>query len=391
MARGLVEVEVDRDHEVEPRQRALEPRAVGRRQHRVAGDRDQRADLARRPASRSPRRASTTGSSPPNSGSPRTRLRQRAKCPRPPPSSARRPGRPPAGEHRAAPRSRLPVTTLSTLTASWRARRTPAWTRRCARSRRPLGAPRTRARAGEWCRRRCRYAGRRARARSAATAVARAPSTPRPRAGPAARSPSANRITCEHREQQQRVAARADEEVLAAELRGLGAPRIEDDHLAAARLDRLEPRRTSGAVIRLPFDASGLAPSIRKYRCGRVGHRQQELVAEHQHAASMCGSWSTEVAENVVARAERLDAAPARTSSEAEVVHRRIALVRADRVAPCACRGSRAAARRPIERLVPADRGCQLVAAAAQPGGAADPDRRADRRARRPSGRCSRG
>ena len=43
---GLVEVDVDRDHEVEPVERLAEPRAVGRRQHRVAGQREQRADLA---------------------------------------------------------------------------------------------------------------------------------------------------------------------------------------------------------------------------------------------------------------------------------------------------------------------------------------------------------
>ena len=46
MPRGLVEVDVDADHEVELAQRRVEAGAVGRRQHRVAGDRDQRADPA---------------------------------------------------------------------------------------------------------------------------------------------------------------------------------------------------------------------------------------------------------------------------------------------------------------------------------------------------------
>ena len=46
MARRLVEVEVDADHEVERLERGGEAVAVRRRQHRVAGDREQRADLA---------------------------------------------------------------------------------------------------------------------------------------------------------------------------------------------------------------------------------------------------------------------------------------------------------------------------------------------------------
>src|SRR5262245_61065078 len=47
MARGLVDVRVDADHELEPVECAVEPLAVGGAEHWVAGDRDQRADLAR--------------------------------------------------------------------------------------------------------------------------------------------------------------------------------------------------------------------------------------------------------------------------------------------------------------------------------------------------------
>ena len=46
VARGLVEVEVDADHELERLERRGQPLAVRRREHRVAGDREQRADLA---------------------------------------------------------------------------------------------------------------------------------------------------------------------------------------------------------------------------------------------------------------------------------------------------------------------------------------------------------
>jgi hypothetical protein len=56
---------------------------------------------------------------------------------------------------------------------------------------------------------------------------------------------------------------RADEVVLAGDLRGFGAARIEQ-HQLAARGQRLQPLRHAGAVIRLPLEATGLAPSIRK-------------------------------------------------------------------------------------------------------------------------------
>ena len=45
--RGLVQVEIDRHHEVEPAERPLEPRAVRSREHRVAGEADEAAHLTR--------------------------------------------------------------------------------------------------------------------------------------------------------------------------------------------------------------------------------------------------------------------------------------------------------------------------------------------------------
>ena len=55
-----------------------------------------------------------------------------------------------------------------------------------------------------------------------------------------------------------------DEVVLVGVLRGAAAARVDDDDLAAAlRIARSRPRM-SGAVIRLPFDASGFAPRIRR-------------------------------------------------------------------------------------------------------------------------------
>ena len=112
MARGLVEVEVDADHEVQRAERGVQAAGVRRAERRVARDGQQRADLARRPASRSPRPGAATGSSPNASGSPRTRLAAAPSgAPRPRPGSPVVFARPAAasGTSRRPGRSRLPV------------------------------------------------------------------------------------------------------------------------------------------------------------------------------------------------------------------------------------------------------------------------------------------
>src|SRR5690606_9381615 len=47
VARGFVEVRVHADHERQPRKYTVEARAVGRREHWIAGDRDEHAHLTR--------------------------------------------------------------------------------------------------------------------------------------------------------------------------------------------------------------------------------------------------------------------------------------------------------------------------------------------------------
>ena len=120
VAGGLVEVRVDADHEVEPVERLVEPVAVGRGQHGVAGDGDQGAD--RLP---SPGRVDLLGERgeravrPWPRGGRLTRLRQR------PSGEARgrarraRGARSVADSGKSAPpgRSRLPVRMLSTSTS----------------------------------------------------------------------------------------------------------------------------------------------------------------------------------------------------------------------------------------------------------------------------------
>ena len=99
--RRLVDVDVDRHHEVQPAQRLVEPRPVRRGEHRVAGHGEERADLSVARASRSPRAAPTTGSSPPISGRPRTRDAPRVEVPAPDQAGADDVDRR-RGEHHAA-------------------------------------------------------------------------------------------------------------------------------------------------------------------------------------------------------------------------------------------------------------------------------------------------
>ena len=66
----------------------------------------------------------------------------------------------------------------------------------------------------------------------------------------------------DQREQQERVGAGPDRDVLVGDLGGAAAARVDDDEPAAARAQRLQAPGQSGAVISQPFEASGLAPSI---------------------------------------------------------------------------------------------------------------------------------
>ena len=84
-------------------------------------------------------------------------------------------------------------------------------------------------------------------------------------------APVAHDQRLRHREQQRGVAAGADRDVLVGLARGLGAARIDHHQLAAALRACARSRpRMSGAVIKLPFETTGLAPTQRKIvACGR--------------------------------------------------------------------------------------------------------------------------
>ena len=58
-------------------------------------------------------------------------------------------------------------------------------------------------------------------------------------------------------------------------------------------------RPNPGAVIMLPFDASGLAPSISRYDVRSMsGTATINWCPYSRYDASMCGSWSIDVALN---------------------------------------------------------------------------------------------
>ena len=93
--------------------------------------------------------------------------------------------------------------------------------------------------------------------------ASRTDSSPRTYAGGSVELLGEQRV--HHRQQHGGVGARPDEVVLVGDLGGLGAPRVEDDHLAAARLAaRAAAAGKSGTVISEPLEAIGLAPKTRK-------------------------------------------------------------------------------------------------------------------------------
>ena len=62
-----------------------------------------------------------------------------------------------------------------------------------------------------------------------------------------------------------------------------------------------------GAVIRLPFEASGLAPSTRKYGAVDVGDGEQELVAEHRERGEHVGELVDRGGREAAAGAQRAE------------------------------------------------------------------------------------
>ena len=137
---------------------------------------------------------------------------------------------------------------------------------------------------------------------------------------------------------------------------GLGAPRVDEHDLArrARRIARIR-RAIPGAVIRLPFEATGLAPRMRKKSVRSTsGIGSTKRWPNMRRAATWCGSWSTEVAEKTFASPGRCRTVELNEHA-AEVVDVGIAEIDAHGVGAVALADAAEPRRHPLEGLLPAD------------------------------------
>ena len=305
VAGRLVEVDVDRGHEVERVEGPAEPRAVGGREHRVAGDADERLDLpvagrldllahARRRAA--PRR--TPGGRGPGCGRGRSGRSRR--------TGARRRRRPARGTSPRPARSKSPARRLRQLIAHWLTEPKPvvetpepavrrravgvSHSSRASRSIVAAGTPLT-----------CSASAGVKSSTSAAQPlepvdVRRWPA-PGPRRGACAASRAA-------RPRRRRVARRRARSAIAAvSVRRGSSTTIRPPRclIALARFGK------SGVVISEPLEAIGLAPSTRRYDVrSRSGIGQQQLVAEHLPGDQLVRHLVDRRGAEAVARAQRL-------------------------------------------------------------------------------------
>ena len=245
-----------RHHEVERRERAVEPAGVRGREHRVAGDGDERADLTvarrldllgerRRPGAR---RRTRAGRAPGCAGA-RSARRGRRPASRPA-WSAPAFAPPVAGSVNIAPpsRSRLPASTLTTST-SHDASVPNSWVQVPMR---PYTAARSVAASSRATRRIVVGVDAADRRDDLGREVARQRARPRrarrrdPRHG-AEVDETLGEERVHEPEEEVRVGAGPDEEVLVGFLRGLRPARVDDDEPAAARADRAQPARARRA------------------------------------------------------------------------------------------------------------------------------------------------
>ena len=293
---------------------------------------------------------------------PRTRLACRGR-----PRAAAAPGAPvvfaapAAGVANIAPpgRSRLPVSALRTSTSQLAAR-AEALRRRAdpAVDRGAVGGGELAREPPDRRRRRCRSApatssGGDSRAR------ARAPRRGRRRGGAA--SPRSTRSSANEHVRPSPAAGSAsvpgpDGDVLVGLLRRCRVRRgsTTTSRPPRARIARRRPR-TSGAVIRRPLEAIGLAPEHEQVvACGRGRAAATRAAgAEHRCATASClGCWSTGARREEVLRAQRLEQQPP-VEQRGEVVRRRVADVDGDRVAAVLGHERRQPAVDLRERLVP--------------------------------------
>ena len=137
-----------------------------------------------------------------------------------------------------------------------------------------------------------------------------------------------------HREEQERVAAGADEVMLLRDLRGLGPPRIDHHDLAAALADRLQARlRVDQVHQRALGDERIRADDEQELRAIDVGHGLPEARAVEEARRQEVGQVVLRAGTVRVPRADRLD--PVRRVDAVRVrVAGRVTGVERDRVGP---------------------------------------------------------
>ena len=150
----------------------------------------------------------------------------------------------------------------------------------------------------------------------------------------------------DEREQQVRVGAGPDRVVLVGGLGGAAAARVDDDELAAARLQRLQPAAHVGR---------GHQRAVRRERVGAehqqvlravdVGDRDRQRRAVHQRVGDLLRPLVDRAGGEDAARAERLQQHAA-VEQRREPVRRGVADVDADRVAAVRAPSAARAARR---------------------------------------------
>ena len=311
VAGGLVDVDVDADHEVQPLERRGQAVAVRRAHRRVAGHGEQRAHLALA------RRLDLLG---------QARRRQLAEdlaqpahaaVPAPEGGAAAAPGlaggvrRADRGarEHRAARAVEVAGEDVEHVDEPARGR--PEALRRGADPPVDRGAaarPPARAPCAGSPAPRSRTSRPRPRARTRRPARGRS-SSPATCAASGARVGQALVEQRVHeREEQQRVGARADEVVLVGLARGARAPRVDDDDLAAARADRAQApahvgRREQAAVggQRVGAEDEQVVGAV------DVGHGNRRPAAEHERRGHLLGVLVDGAGAVEVARLQRLE------------------------------------------------------------------------------------
>ena len=307
VARGLVEVDVEREHEVQALQGPVQPRAVGRGQHRVARDGDQRADLALA------RRLHLLREHPDRQLAEHLGRPADARVPAPGPEALAAPARPlRVGRARGRAREHRPAHAVEVAGE------------RVEHVDQPRGQRPELLRAGADAAVHRRARGARERARHALDRRRRDPGHVGHRAGGEVRRQRQDLVDAgevvdrrdqalglEHvheREQEQGVGAGPDEQVLVGLLGGARAPRVDDHDPSAAGAQRSQPAAHVRRGHQRAVGGQRVGPEHEQVvGAVQVGHRHAQPAAEHEPGRDLLGHLVDGRGRVEVLRAQRLE------------------------------------------------------------------------------------